>query len=128
MGDMDAFDHVNNTVYYRYIENARIAYFDKLNIFAENILTVVASSQCRYLSSVLYPDQLKIGAKVEELRNSAIRMHYTLWSETQQKTVAQGECVIVCLDKINMQKTLIPQIIRNKIQMLEKDAGNEILI
>lgn len=27
-GDMDAFGHVNNTVYYRYIESARICYFD----------------------------------------------------------------------------------------------------
>ena len=27
-GDMDAFGHINNTVYFRYFEDARIAYFD----------------------------------------------------------------------------------------------------
>lgn len=44
-GDMDAFGHVNNVMYYRYIESARIAYFDLLNIFDQNVATVVASSQ-----------------------------------------------------------------------------------
>ena len=29
-GDMDAFQHVNNTVYFRYFESARIAYFERL--------------------------------------------------------------------------------------------------
>ena len=32
-GDMDAFGHVNNVQYYRYIESARIAYLMALNIF-----------------------------------------------------------------------------------------------
>lgn len=31
-GDMDAFGHVNNATYYRYIESARLAYLGKLNI------------------------------------------------------------------------------------------------
>ena len=32
-GDMDAFGHVNNVMYYRYMESARIGYFDQLDIF-----------------------------------------------------------------------------------------------
>lgn len=31
-GDMDAFEHVNNTVYFRYFEDARLAYFEKLGM------------------------------------------------------------------------------------------------
>lgn len=57
-GDMDAFGHVNNVIYYRYIESARICYLDVLNIFKLDINTVVASSQCKYLKPVFYPDQL----------------------------------------------------------------------
>jgi acyl-CoA thioester hydrolase len=30
-GDMDAFQHVNNTVYFKHFESARIAYFEKIN-------------------------------------------------------------------------------------------------
>ena len=31
-GDMDAFQHVNNTVYFRYFENVRIEYFELVGI------------------------------------------------------------------------------------------------
>ena len=119
-GDMDAFGHVNNVIYYRYIESARICYLDSLNIFKLDINTVVASSQCKYLKPVFYPDQLKIGVRVEEIRNSAFRMNYLIWSSAQQQNVALGEAVIVCVDKENMQKTLIPEIIREKIIKIEK--------
>lgn len=40
-GDMDAFGHVNNVQYYRYIESARIAYLMALNIFDQDILDLL---------------------------------------------------------------------------------------
>ncbi|HAD70178.1 MAG TPA: thioesterase [Acinetobacter radioresistens] len=125
-GDMDAFGHVNNVIYYRYIESARICYLDSLNIFKLDINTVVASSQCKYLKPVFYPDQLKIGVRVEEIRNSAFRMNYLIWSSAQQQNVALGEAVIVCVDKENMQKTLIPEIIREKIIKIEKTVEHDL--
>jgi acyl-CoA thioester hydrolase len=125
-GDMDAFGHVNNVIYYRYIESARICYLDVLNIFKLDINTVVASSQCKYLKPVFYPDQLKIGVRVEEIRNSAFRMNYLIWSSAQQQNVALGEAVIVCVDKENMQKTLIPEIIREKIIKIEKTVEHDL--
>lgn len=79
---------------------------------------MVASNQCRYLKPVVYPDQLKVAARIDEIRNSAVRMHYLLWSEQQQSIVATSEAVIVCLNK-NMQKTEIPEHIREKIKALE---------
>lgn len=126
-GDMDAFGHVNNVMYYRYIESARIAYFDLLNIFEQNVLTVVASSQCKYLKPVFYPDVLHIGARVEEVRNSAMRMHYILYSTQQQAVVADGEAVIVFVDKIQMKKTLIPALLRQSIFDLESSVQNHLM-
>ena len=125
-GDMDLFGHVNNVQYYRYMESARICYFDELNIFQQDVLTVVASNQCKYLNPVFYPDQLKIGVRVEELRNSAMRMSYLIWSVQQQKIAATGEAVIVCVDKVNMQKTAMPEIIRQNIQQIELRARHNI--
>lgn len=125
-GDMDAFGHVNNTIYYRYIESARIHYFDELNIFEQDIYTVVASSQCQYLRPLFYPDQLEIGVRVEELRNSAMRMSYVLWSTQQKNTVAVGEAVIVCVDKVNMQKKALPNNMRQKIKEIESRVGHNI--
>ncbi|MCJ8162551.1 acyl-CoA thioesterase [Acinetobacter zhairhuonensis] len=123
-GDMDAFGHVNNVMYYRYIESARIDYFDALNIFEQKVLTVVASNQCKYLRPVFYPDQLKIAVRVEELRNSAMRMSYQLFSTAQNALVATAEAVIVCVDQNNMQKAAIPEDIREKILKMEHAVGH----
>ncbi|MGA9699890.1 MULTISPECIES: acyl-CoA thioesterase [Acinetobacter] len=123
-GDMDAFGHVNNVMYYRYIESARIRYMDELSIFQQDIYTVVASNQCKYIRPVFYPDQLKIGVRVEEVRNSAFRMSYLLWSETQQTVVALAEAVIVCVNKDSMLKTEIPEIIRHKITEIELSVNH----
>ena len=125
-GDMDAFGHVNNAVYYRYIESARICYFEALNIFQQDIYTVVASSQCQYLRPLFYPDQLKIGARVEEMRSSAIRMSYILWSGQQQNIAARGEAVIVCVDKLNLQKIPMPENIRQNIKQIEWRVQHDI--
>lgn len=35
-GDMDAFGHVNNVIYYRYIESARLYYLDHLKILQQD--------------------------------------------------------------------------------------------
>lgn len=121
---MDAFGHVNNVMYYRYIESARINYFDALNIFEQKVLTVVASNQCKYLRPVFYPDQLKIAVRVDELRNSAMRMSYQLFSTVQNELVATAEAVIVCVDQENMQKAAIPEDIREKILKMEHAVGN----
>ena len=125
-GDMDAFGHVNNVLYYRYMESARIRYMDELNIFQHDVYTVVASNQCKYIRPVFYPDQLKIGARVEEMRNSALRMSYLLWSEQQQAIVALGEAVMVCVDKENMLKLPIPEIIRQKVTKIELMVNHQV--
>ena len=126
-GDMDAFGHVNNVIYYRYIESARICYFEHLNILGGDVNTVVASSQCQYIKPVFYPDTLSIGTYVVEIRNSAMRMEYVLYSHAQAQVVAKGEAVVVFVDQVNMHKTLIPTDIRDRIIQLEK-AFNRVLI
>lgn len=125
-GDMDAFGHVNNVIYYRYMESARIDYMNKLDILREDIYTVVASNQCKYMRPVFYPDQLKIGVRVEEVRSSAFRMSYLLWSELQQQVVSTGDAVIVCVDKVEMQKIKIPDNIRKRLIETELKVNHQI--
>ena len=125
-GDMDAFGHLNNVIYYRYMESARIFYFDQLNVFAEDVLTVISTNQCKYLKPVFYPDVLLIGVKIIEMRNSAFRMHYYLFSQNQNENVAEGDAVVVIVDKKEMKKALIPEGLRKKIIALEQTVGNDL--
>ena len=63
------------------------------------------------------------------LKNSEIA-HFVctiyLWSEQQQALVAEAEAVIVCVDKTNMQKTLIPELVRQKLKEFELTVGHQI--
>lgn len=125
-GDMDAFAHVNNVIYYRYIESARIYYMEALNLAVKEINTVVASNQCKYIAPVFYPDRIKIGVRVEEIRNSAFRMSYLLYSEKQEKVVAIADAVIVCVDKHSMLKATLPDLIRQKIIATELSINHQL--
>ncbi|WP_374855274.1 acyl-CoA thioesterase [Acinetobacter indicus] len=123
-GDMDALGHVNNVMYYRYIESARIHYMDQIRMMQQSFSTVVTSNQCKYMRPVFYPDTLKIGVRVEEIRNSAFRMHYILWSEQQQAVVASAEAIMVCVNSESMQKIPLPESIRQHILALENSVGH----
>ncbi|WP_347453260.1 thioesterase family protein [Acinetobacter thermotolerans] len=118
-GDMDAFGHVNNVMYYRYIESARLLYLERLNILMGALVTVVATNQCRYLKPVVYPDQLKIGTRIDEIGRTSFKMSYILWSEQQQSIVATSEAVLVCINKHTGQKMEIPEDIQKIIRELE---------
>jgi acyl-CoA thioester hydrolase len=119
-GDMDALGHVNNVVYYRYMENARIYFMDQLQLRRNHINTVIASNQCKYIKPTFYPDLLKIGMRVEEIRHSGLRMSYLIYSENQQCIVALGEAVQVMLDKNTGNKTLIPDDLKVRILNIQK--------
>lgn len=123
-GDMDAFGHVNNVMYYRYFESARINYFEQFKLFAHDLITVIAKSDCRYLSPVFYPDQLIVATRVEQLGNTSMTMRYTLFSQSQNKVVADGEAVIVCLDAKTQVKKVIPDAFKQQVIAFEAQAGH----
>ena len=70
-GDMDAFNHVNNVMYFQYFESARIAYFDRIQVMGHfkdtGIGPILAATQCRFRFPVTYPDTLDVGARVAEI-------------------------------------------------------------
>lgn len=119
-GDMDAFGHVNNVMYYRYIESARILYFDMIEVFKYPVNTVVAHNACQYIRPIFYPDTIHIGVSVTEIKNTSMRMEYTLFSQQQNEVVAKSEAVIVFVDQNTMQKTAIPEELKQKIKQLEQ--------
>ena len=69
-GDMDAFNHVNNVVYYNYAQRARIHYLEQVDMFNLQTHTVIASSSCQYLNSVTFPDVLWIGIRAKKIGNT----------------------------------------------------------
>jgi acyl-CoA thioester hydrolase len=126
-GDMDAFQHVNNIVYFKHFESVRMAYFEKIGFFEimnkTNIGPILASTQCRYKIPLTYPDQVTVGAKVEAMEKDRFIMKYAAISHKHQKIAALGEGLLVTFDYHNNIKALIPDEIRNRIIDLEKGMG-----
>lgn len=126
-GEMDAFGHVNNMYYYRYFESARINYLQVIGAL-DNLATlkpVVVANSCRYLKSVLFPDELEVAARVVELRASGFRMEYALISSTLKALVATGEAIVV-MTGADGKKLSLPEEIRQAIINLEATVGNSL--
>lgn len=102
-GEMDALNHLNNVVYYRYAESARIHYLQALDLFDGSAM-LLAQSSCQYLRPVTYPDTLLMGVRCQRLGNTSIVIEYSYYSCAQQVVVASAEAVIVRLDSGSEQK------------------------
>lgn len=123
-GEMDAFNHLNNVVFYRYAESARIAYLFRLNMFAENNMIVLAQSGCQYLLPVYFPDTLLIGVRCKKLGNTSLVFEYVFYSKEQQQKVATGEAVIVSLTADAKTKQAWTPKQKQQVLEIEATAGH----
>ncbi|MCX7822297.1 MAG: acyl-CoA thioesterase [Syntrophobacterales bacterium] len=101
-GHMDAFQHVNNVVYFRYLESARIAYFEEARLmkFMEEtgVGPILAETSCRYIRPLRFPDTIEVGCRTTVVRDSEMEQEYALYSQRQERIVAIGWALIVAYD------------------------------
>jgi len=123
-GQMDAFQHLNNVIYFRFFESVRITYFEKIGFLKymeeKNVGPILTSTKCKYLKQIKYPDTLIIGAKVPEIKENRFLMEYAMGSMQKNTIVAIGKADVVCYNYKLNKKEVIPQEIKQKIIKLEK--------
>lgn len=113
-GDIDGLGHVNNIRYYDYSQEARIWHINA--ILPDTLYTVIVATSCQYLSEVFYPDTVQVGVRVKKIGKTSITHEFVYHSNTQNKTVATAESVIVLMDKATKQKTPISDELRAAIE------------
>lgn len=120
-GDQDAFGHVNNTVYFRWFETARIAYCDELGFEGSpaTLAPILAAISCNYRRQIKFPDTIRVGAKVTAIGRSSMKMAYLLVSEKLGQVAAEGDSTIVAFDYVENKSQPVPDSIRKKIEKLE---------
>ncbi|ELV8718337.1 acyl-CoA thioesterase [Vibrio vulnificus] len=122
-GEMDALQHINNVVYFRYFETARIEYFNKINLMDEikrnQIGPVLSETQCRYRIPVTFPDTLLIGSRVSEVGEDRFTMEYQVVSKKMGKVTTTGSATVVMFDFKNQCKTQLPAVLRDAIFSIE---------
>ena len=83
-GDMDAMGHVNNSVYFRYMEQARIGWFDALVPAAEawkDTGIVIANASCNFKRPINYPGTVEVKLLVGPPGGSSVPTFYELLVE-----------------------------------------------
>jgi acyl-CoA thioester hydrolase len=125
-GEMDSLRHVNNIVYFRYFESARMAYFQRLDIWdymnETGIGPILASTQCKFKIPLTYPDTVSVGAKISGLEADRYVMKYVAVSHEHGKVAAEGEGLVVSYDYRALKKAPLPDEIRERIKILENSA------
>lgn len=127
-GEMDAFGHVNNIVYFRYFESARIAYLEAIGFRGDTpdrVGPILASTECRFRRPLTYPDTLSVGARAASVADDRFTMEYVIVSDSEGDIAAHGAGVVVAYDYAGGRKAVLPERVRARIGEIETDSGAE---
>ena len=112
-GDMDALGHVNNTVYFRYLEQARVEWLESLREHAGDINglgSVIVNASCTFLLPLGYPGVVDVRMFIDPPGRSSIDSHYEVWM-TDRK-YAEGSARIVWIDQRTQRSAPLPEQVR----------------
>jgi len=118
-GDMDALGHLNNTVYFRFLEQTRLDWLESLgyHIDPEGIGPVLASTSCNFLKPLVYPATVRITLELEKLGRSSLTLRHRFFREDDPETVyATADVVLVWVDYPKGKAVPLPAGMRSYIE------------
>jgi acyl-CoA thioester hydrolase len=122
-GEMDSYRHVNNVVYFRYFENARLEYVRQLGWFElekeTGIGPILGATQARYRRPLTYPDNIAITARAVDIGEDRFTLEHVIVSERQQAVVTEGSGLVVVYHHAEGHKAAMPAELRRRIAELE---------
>jgi acyl-CoA thioester hydrolase len=113
-GDMDAMGHVNNTVYFRFMEQARIGWFEALAPCGEawsSTGIVIANASCNFRRPLNYPGTVEVKLSVGPPGGSSVATFYELLLD--EEIYADGEATVVFIAMDTQKPMRIPERIRS---------------
>jgi len=116
-GDMDAMGHVNNAVYFQYMESARVAFFERLGWVSRDMGPdrcgpVVVSQTFNYRQQLHYPAEIEVGIACSELRRRSYVLSYGIFPTGSDNVIGDGSTVLVWMDYGLGQAVEVPPNIR----------------
>ena len=122
-GEMDAYGHVNNTVYFRWFESARMAYFARLGWpeveRATGVGPILHSTRARFRAPLEWPDEVEVTTRAVEVGEDRFTMLYEIRSRALGRVAAEGEGLIVAFDYRSKRKAALPLAVRERLAALE---------
>jgi acyl-CoA thioester hydrolase len=120
-GDLDANRHLNNVVFLRYFETARINYMRHIvpvhtptSPESEGLGLIFAECHINYRAPVQYDEQVAIACSVSDVRRSSFRVPFAM--TVDERLVAEGYGVLVGFDYANQKAARLPDAVRARLE------------
>ncbi|MGF6369354.1 acyl-CoA thioester hydrolase [Paraburkholderia sp. RAU6.4a] len=119
-GDMDAFGHVNNTVYFRYMEQVRISWFEHMDFVGQRAHgqgPVIVNASMEFLKQLHYPGDVIGRMSVATPGRSSFDTAFELLRADEPDTLyARGAARCVWIDYAAGKSVPVPDVLRAAIQ------------
>jgi acyl-CoA thioester hydrolase len=120
--ELDYFGHVNNVSFFKYIQAARVNYWEIIGLsqshIESNIGPMLASCKCDFKQPLFYPGQITVLTRVEFIKNTSFSFHHKILN-SKGETAAEAQDVMVMFDFNKNEKTEFPVALKLKIEKLE---------
>lgn len=118
-GDMDAYAHVNNTVYFRYMEQARVEWITSLGyavaLGEESMLMI--NGFCNFYQQLSYPGELILNTSIGAIGRSSIDVYTSMSLTTEPEVIAAiGGATMVWVDLKTNKSAPWPQHVLDKLR------------
>ncbi len=121
--EMDLFGHVNNVSYFKYVQAARVNYWEVTGYAATFETTktgpILLSTGCQFIQPLFYPGNIVVESRVEFIKNTSFGIHHRILNDSNE-VVAEAHDVIVNFDFNKHEKTQLSEGFRKAIEVLEK--------
>lgn len=117
-GDMDAYAHVNNTVYFRYCEQARVEWIENLGFPVMSDAgegPVIINAACTFLAPITYPANVVVKLYAGDPGRSSVMTWYDILVEGDERIYAEGSSKVVWMDHATGKSVPIPDALRNAL-------------
>ncbi|MCL2656920.1 MAG: acyl-CoA thioesterase [Betaproteobacteria bacterium] len=114
-GDQDALGHVNNTVFFRFMEQARVEWFEQQGVICNSDqpqTIVIVHASCTFLKPITYPANVRVRLYGGEPGRSSVMTRYELLDEDSGNSYATGEAKVVWIDPVKGKSIALPDSLR----------------
>lgn len=113
--DLDAFNHVNNSKFLSYLEEARLRWMVTLpgHGMDEHVAPVVAAAHLNYRRPIEWPNEIDIELFVERLGNTSLSIgHRIVGADDPSALYCEGNVVMVWIHRETGQPSALPEPVR----------------
>jgi acyl-CoA thioester hydrolase len=115
-GDMDAYGHVNNTVYFRYMEQARIEWLEGMRFAVRpgGDGAVIVNASCTFLIPMTYPGTVEVRTSVGTIGRSSFQTHVEM--SIGGMVYAEGAAKVVWMNTRTGKSVALPDEVRSALE------------